>query len=125
MHVEDKYLVPRCPSRIYLNLIARPVARAAAHRDGARTGMPLDAAVVLGIGPRALHAWSADPMLSQVHDHLGSVELPRITGIHAEAAKGWWPLTIDFAGDESVQLEARGDVSGFVSAFDQHRSRAS
>jgi hypothetical protein len=100
-------------------LVARPVARAAAHREGERTEMPLDAAVVLGLGPDALHVWSADPMLSQVHDHLGSVEIARIAAMHAEVGKSWWTLTITFTGDESLELEARGDVSGFVAAFEK------
>jgi hypothetical protein len=101
-------------------LLARPAARVAAHRDTERTNMPLDAAVVLGLGPDRLHVWGADPMLSQVHDYLGSVEFTRITAIHAETGKSWWPLSITFTADESVQLEARGDVSGFTAAF-QHR----
>jgi hypothetical protein len=104
-------------------LIARPAARAAAHSDGERTDMPLDAAVVLGIGPHALHVWAADPMLSQVHDHLGSVDLARIAAIRTESTKSWWPLSITFVDDESVKLEARGDVRGFVDAFEQHQNK--
>jgi hypothetical protein len=103
-------------------LVARPAARAAAHRDQERTDMPLDAAVVLGLDPEALHVWAADPMLSQVHDHLGTVEVARITAISTEIAKSWWPLSITFTGGESLQLEARGDVRGFVAAFEQHRN---
>lgn len=103
-------------------LVARPAARAAAHRDSQRTDMPLDAAVVLGLAAEELHVWAADPMLSQVHDHLGSVELARIAAIRAQTAKSWWPLTITFASDESLELEARGDVSGFVAAFEQHHN---
>jgi len=103
-------------------LVARPAARAAAHRDTERTDMPLDAAVVLGLAPEALHVWAADPMLSQVHDHLGTVEVTQITAIRAQTAKSWWPLTITLTGDESVELEARGDVSGFVAAFEQRQS---
>lgn len=102
-------------------LIARPAARAAAQRQGERADLPLDAAVVFGLSPGALHVWSADPMLSQVHDHLGSVELARIKAIRAETAKSWWPLTIVLADDESVELEARGDVSGFVAGFERYR----
>jgi hypothetical protein len=102
-------------------LVTRPAARAAAHRDSERTDMPLDAAVVIGLAPDVLHVWSADPMLSQVHDHLGSMELSRITGIRAQTGKSWWQLTITFAGDESLDLEARGDVSGFVAAFEHHQ----
>ena len=83
--------------------------------------MPLDAAVVIGLAPDVLHVWSADPMLSQVHDHLGSVELSRIAGIRAETGKSWWQLTIAFAGGESLDLEARGNVSGFVTAFEHHQ----
>jgi hypothetical protein len=146
MHVADKDLVsthsqqaeaPRLLAAVYTRvstparfsrwlgplgnyLVARPVARAAAHREGERTEMPLDAAVVLGLEPEALHVWSADPMMSQVHDHLGSVETARIAAMRAEVGKSWWTLTITFTGDESLELEARGDVSGFVAAFEKH-----
>ncbi len=102
-------------------LLARPAARAAAHRDSERTDMPLDAAVVLGLGAEALHVWAADPMLSQVHDHLGSVELARVASIGAETGKSWWPMTITFTGDESLELEARGAVSDFVAAFEARK----
>ena len=57
-------------------------------------------------------------MLSQVHDHLGSLALERIEAIHAEIGKSWWPLTITLAG-EAVELQARGDVRIFVTAFEQ------
>ncbi len=150
MHVEDKDLVatlsqpqggPRLIAAVYARvdtplgftrwlgppgnyLVARPAARAAAHRNSARTDMPLDAAVVLGLSDDALHVWAADPMLSQVNDHLGSVELTRVAAIDTETSKSWWPLTITFADDESVGLQARGDVRSFVSAFEQHRSGA-
>jgi hypothetical protein len=150
MHVEDKDLVatfsqqtegPQLIAAVYARvntplgftrwlgppgnyLVARPAARAAAHRDSARTDMPLDAAVVLGLGEDALHVWGADPMLSQVKDHLGSMPLTRVAAIHAETSKSWWPLTITFADDESVGLQARGDVRSFVSAFEQHHEGA-
>jgi hypothetical protein len=149
MHVADKDLVstlsqqagaPRLVAAVYARvatpasftrwlgplgnyLVARPAARAAAHREGERTDMPLDAAVVLGLEPEALHVWSADPMISHVHDHLGSVEATRIAAMRAEIGKSWWPLTITFTGDESLDLEARGDVSGFVAAFEKHRKK--
>jgi hypothetical protein len=148
MHVEDKDLVtalsqqdggPPLSAAVYARvstamsftrwlgplgnyLVARPAARAAAHRDEERTDMPLDAAVVLGLEPETLHVWAADPMLSQVNDHLGTVEVARITAIRAEVAKSWWPLTITFTGGESLELEARGDVPGFVAAFEQYRN---
>lgn len=83
--------------------------------------MPLDAAVVLGIGAGELHVWAADPMLSQIHDHLGSVALERIADIRAETGKSWWPLTIALADEESLELSARGDARIFVSAFEAHR----
>jgi hypothetical protein len=103
-------------------LVARPAARAVAHRATERTDVPLDAAVVLGLAPGALHVWSADPMTSHVHDHLGSVETERIADIHAETGKSWWPLTITLAGGEPLQLQARGDVSGFVAAFKEGKT---
>ena len=53
-------------------LIARPAARAAAHHVTAETDVPLDAAVVLGLSADALHIWSADPILDQVGEYLGS-----------------------------------------------------
>ena len=55
--------------------IARPAARSAAKKVTAETDVPMDAAVVLGLSESALHVWSADPMLNQVHDHLGHVPL--------------------------------------------------
>lgn len=147
MHVQDKDLVaslsqqaggPQLRAAVYARvntavgftrylgppgnyLIARPAARAAAHRESERTDMPLDAAVVLGLGSDALHVWKADPMLSQVHDHLGSVSLTRIAAMHAQTSKSWWPLTITFADEKPLELQARGDVSGFVAAFEQDR----
>lgn len=147
MHIEDKDLVatlsqqpggPQLIAAVYARintplgftrwlgppgnyLLARPAARAAAHRDSARTDIPLDAAVVLGFGDDALHVWAADPMLSQVNDHLGSMELARITAIQTETGKTWWPLTITLENDESVELQARGDVRSFVSAFPHAR----
>jgi hypothetical protein len=63
-------------------------------------------------------------MRMQVHDHLGSVQLSRIATIQAETGKSWWPLTITFADDESVQLQARGAVSDFVAAFEGRRGTA-
>jgi hypothetical protein len=103
-------------------LVARPAARTAAHRASARTDIPLDAAVVLGLAPGALHVWSADPMTSRVHDHLGSVDTGRIAAIRAETGKSWWPLTITFPDGEPLELQARGDVSGFVAAFEDHQA---
>ncbi len=98
-------------------LVVRPAARAAAAHATERTDLPLDAAVVLGLGGGELHVWSADPMRSQVDDHLGSIALERIAEIAAETGKSWWPLTIDFADGESLRLSARGDVPGLVAAF--------
>lgn len=98
-------------------LIARPVARAAAHKDTEAVGLPLDAAVVLGATTSDLHVWAADPMLSQVKDHLGSVPLSRVTGASATPGKGWWDLTLTFGDDEAVELQARGDVPGLVAAL--------
>ncbi len=99
-------------------LIVRPAARAAANREGDAAGIPLDAAVVLGATASELHVWSADPMLSQVKDHLGSVPLDRITGAAAVPGKGWWDLTLTFVGGETVELQARGDVPGLVAPIE-------
>ena len=103
-------------------LIARPAARTAAHRASERTDVPLDAAIVLGLAPGALHVWSADPMTSHVHDHLGSIDTGKITAIRAQTGKSWWPLTITFPDGEPLDLQARGDVSGFVAAFQEGKT---
>ncbi len=143
MHVDDKDLVPTLSAQVDATLleaavyarvntplgparwlgplgnylVARPVARVAAHRAEERTELPLDAAVVLGITADALHVWQADPMLSQVRDHLGSVPRAEIAGVTTDgAAKSWWSVTITMRGGEAVELQARGDVSGFVAA---------
>ncbi len=147
MHVEDKDLVDTLSGRVdaplaaavyarmdtalsparWLGplgnyLVARPAARSAAKDATERTEMPLDAAVVLGVAPDALHVWSADPMLSQVHDHLGSVPLARVARLSMEVGKSWSDLHLDFADGESVTLQARGDVRGLVAAFDRERT---
>lgn len=145
MHVEDKDLVttlsgqpdgPSLQAAVYARmdtpvgftrwltplgnyLIARPAAKIAAHRDSDRTDVPLDGAVIFGLAPDALHVWGADPMLSTVKDHLGSVALTRITAMATETGKSWSPLRIDLDNGEQVVMEARGDVSGFVRTFEQ------
>jgi hypothetical protein len=100
-------------------LIARPAARRSAQGTSQQTDVPLDAAVVLGLGERALHVWSADPMLSDVSDHLGTVPLGRISTISTEPAASWAPLTLTLEDGHTIELEARGDASGFARAFDE------
>src|SRR3954468_23451842 len=56
-------------------LLPRPAARAAGPSGEGRTEGPRGAAVVLGGTDSELHVWAADPMLSHVNDHLGSVPL--------------------------------------------------
>ncbi len=100
-------------------LIARPAARAAAAHITQETDVPLDAAVILGLTAEALHVWAADPMLSQVHDHLGAVPLRHITAISAQIDKSWQPLTITVEDGQAFTLQARGDVHGFVAAYQE------
>src|SRR3984893_16949658 len=88
--------------------IARPAARAAAHTITDDTDVPLDAAVVLGLSADALHVWSADPMLNQVHDYLGYVPLERITAIDAIPGRSWQKLSITMQGGHQIELEGRG-----------------
>ncbi|MGI8751002.1 MAG: hypothetical protein ACR2MN_01550 [Acidimicrobiales bacterium] len=97
--------------------IARPAARAAAGKVTEETGVPLDAAVVLGLSTAALHVWSADPMIDQVHDHLGIVPLERITAMDATPGRTWQELSITLEGDHVVKLEARGAIHELVAAF--------
>jgi hypothetical protein len=102
-------------------LIARPAARSAAGKVTEESGVPLDAAVVLGLSPDALHVWSADPMLNQVHDHLGHVPLERIAAMEATPGRSWHKVTITLDEGQKVDLEARGAIHGLVSMF-QSRS---
>jgi hypothetical protein len=104
-------------------LIARPAARTAALAAQERTDVPLDAAVVLGLTDAELHVWAADPMLSHVNDHLGSVPLERVAGVSAEVGKSWWPLKLELTDGESVEMSARGDVRAFLAAFEQRAGR--
>jgi hypothetical protein len=97
--------------------IARPAARSAAHTITEQTGVPLDAAIVLGISADALHIWSADPMLDQVHDYLGHVPLQRITAMQAIPGRSWQKLSIDLDGGHDVQLESRGAGHALVAAY--------
>ena len=100
-------------------LIARPSARAAAHKITEETHVPLDAAVVVGITASALHLWSADPVLDHVGDHLGEVPLANVKEIKAEAGRSWQPMTVTLAG-EDIKLEGRGAAHAVASAFKQY-----
>jgi hypothetical protein len=102
-------------------LIARPSARSAAHKITEETSVPMDAAVVVGITARALHLWSADPMLDQVDDHLGAVPLASIKEITVTAGRSWQPMTITLTGGEVIKLEGRGAAHMIESAFKQYR----
>lgn len=97
--------------------IARPAARAAAGKATEETGVPLDAAVVLGLSRDALHIWSADPMMNQVHDHLGHVPLERIAAMEATPGRSWQKVTLTLDDDQKVDLEARGAIHALVAAF--------
>lgn len=99
--------------------IARPAARSAAHRITDETDLPLDAAVVLGLTSDALHVWAADPMLNQVHDHLGHVPLKELTAITATPGKSWQPLVLAFENGSSAELEARGAIHVLVAEYDR------
>ena len=100
-------------------LIARPAARAAAHTITEETDVPLDAAVVLALAPDALHIWSADPMLDQVHDYLGQVPIGRITAMTVTPGRSWQKLEIDLDGGHQIELEARGASYLLAEAFNQ------
>ncbi len=104
--------------------IARPAARAAAEKVTAETGVPLDAAVVLGLSDTALHVWSADPMLNQVHDHLGHVPLERITAMQVTPGRTWQNLTMTLDGGQTIELEARGASHALADEFEQRRRQA-
>ena len=103
--------------------IARPAARSAAGKATKETGVPLDAAVVLGLSRDALHIWSADPMINQVHDYLGHVPLERITAMEAAPGHSWQKVTLTLDEGHKVELEARGAIHALVAAF-QSRSTA-
>jgi hypothetical protein len=98
-------------------LVARPAARAAAKAASEETTVPLDAAVVLGVTADALHVWSADPMLSQVHDHLGAVPRSQVVSVAAGVGRTWQPLTVTTTGGHRFEVEARGGVHALVDAF--------
>lgn len=100
-------------------LIARPAARAAAKNITEEAGVPLDAAVVLGLTSDALHVWSADPMLDQVHDYLGQVPLDRITAMTVTPGRSWQLLAITLDGGHQIEIEARGASHHMASVFDK------
>ena len=81
--------------------------------------MPLDAAVVLGLSPDALHVWRADPMVDHVGDHLGHVPLSRITAMTVTPGRSWQKLSISLDGGQQVNIEARGASHALAAAFDK------
>ena len=100
-------------------LITRPAARAKAHSVAEETDMPLDAAVVLGLASDALHVWSADPMLDQVHDYLGKVPVERISAMTVTPGRSWQRLAISLDGGQDIELEARGASHALAAAFNE------
>lgn len=131
--VEDGELVAATYARVHTGLsfahwltplgnyfVARPAARSAAQTMTDQTGLPLDASVVLGLSSAALHVWSADPMLNQVHDYLGHVPLDRITAMAAVPGHSWQKLSITFEGGHELELEGRGASHALVAAYEQH-----
>lgn len=103
-------------------LIARPAARAAAHKITERTQVPLDAAMILGITADALHVWRADPMLNRVGEHVGQVALDRVTDLTVTPGRSWQELVIVLAEGEKIELEARGAAHALAAAFQGHRA---
>ena len=99
-------------------LIARPAARAKAQQVTEETDVPLDAAMVFGVTATDLHVWSADIMLSQVDEHLGSVPRSQIAAVEVGTGKSWQPLTLRLQDGHAIEVQARGGVHQFVSAFD-------
>ena len=97
--------------------IARPGARAAADKITKETDVPLDAAVVLGLSADALHVWSADPAVNQVHDYLGHVPLERIASIDATPGRSWQKLAITLPDGHKVELEGRGASHQLAAEF--------
>lgn len=98
-------------------LIARPAARSSARKMTEETGVPLDAAVVLGLSADALHVWGADPMLNQVHDYLGHVPVGRITHMAAEPGRSWHKLSFTLDGKDTIELDTRGAGHALVAAY--------
>jgi hypothetical protein len=103
-------------------LIARPAARAAAHRITERTDVPLDAAMILGITADALHVWRADPMLNRVGDHVGEVSLDRITDITVTPGSSWQQVVIVLADGEKIEVEGRGAAHALAAAYRERRA---
>lgn len=103
-------------------LIARPAARAAAHRITERTDVPLDAAMILGITTDALHIWRADPMLNRVGEHVGQVSLDRITDIAVAPGRSWQQVTIVLAEGAKIEVEGRGAAHALAAAYRERRA---
>jgi hypothetical protein len=103
-------------------LIARPAARAAAHKITEETSVPMDAAVVIGITATALHLWRADPMRNQVGDHLGEVPLSRVKDIAVTPGRNWQPIVITLDGGERIEIEGRGAAHVVENVFRQYRN---
>ncbi|WP_203965094.1 hypothetical protein [Actinocatenispora thailandica] len=102
-------------------LIARPAARAAAHRITERTEVPLDAAMILGLTGTALHIWRADPMLNRVGEHAGEVSLDRITELTVTPGRAWHPIRIVLADGEKIEVEGRGAAHLLATEFERLR----
>lgn len=101
-------------------LIARPAARSAAKKITEETEFPLDAAMVFGITPSALHVWRADPMRNQVTDHIGHIPLARIKDFTVKPGHSWQSLTITLDDGHAIEhLEGRGALHQIESEFNR------
>lgn len=98
-------------------LIARPAARAKAQQVTEETDVPMDAAMVLDVTATDLHVWSADIMLGQVDDHLGAVPRSEFAAVEVGTGKSWQPLTLRLQDSHTIEVQARGGVHQFLSAF--------
>jgi hypothetical protein len=100
-----------------LYLISKPAAASKAAEVTKETGVPLDSAVVFGVNSDALFIWSADPMLSLVKSFLGAIPRSKIVSVTTSPGTSWQEVCITLESGGKIEIEARGGVHAFVSAF--------
>jgi len=98
-------------------MISRPAAASKAAEVTKETGVPLDSAVVFGVSSEALFIWSADPMLSLVKSYLGSILRSKIATVTTTPGTSWQQICVELKDGGKIEVEARGGVHAFVSAF--------
>jgi hypothetical protein len=115
--VHSELGVTRMLGPLVNHLITRRVAKVKAHGIAEKTDIPIEGDMVLGLTAGELHIWSADSMLGEVKDHIGTVPREKLAGLEAGGGRVWRPAAVSLSDGQKIEVQVRGGVDEFVAAF--------